>query len=43
MRHEVYIIGCYTLYNEELVIVKLDPQVNKEDFGELKSALRAFF
>jgi hypothetical protein len=41
--HEVFVTGCYTLYNEDLAIVKLDPPVNKEDFGELKTTLRSFF
>jgi hypothetical protein len=32
-----------TLYNEDLAIVKMQPPVNKEDFGGLKTALRTFF
>lgn len=35
--------GCYTLVNEDLVIMKLHPPVHKDDFDELKVALRAFF
>jgi len=40
--HKVFVMGCYTVYNEDLAIMKLDPLVNK-DFGELKTALRSFF
>lgn len=43
LRHEVFMTGCYNAFNEDLAIVKLEPQVNKEDFGELKLALRVFF
>ncbi|XP_066387412.1 uncharacterized protein [Miscanthus floridulus] len=41
--HEVYISGCYTLYNEDLAIVRMNPPVHKDDFEELKTALRTFF
>lgn len=41
--HEVFVTGCYTLYNKDLVIVRLQPAVNKEDFDSLETALRAFF
>lgn len=43
LRHEVFITGCYTLYNEDLAIVKLQPPVHKDDFSDLKTALRSFF
>lgn len=35
--------GCYTAYNEDMAIVKLQPWVHKEDFADLESALRTFF
>lgn len=40
---EVYVMGCYTLANEDLAIVKLEPRVHSEDFASLASALRTFF
>lgn len=43
LRHEVYVAGCYSLHNEDLAIVKLQPPVHKDDFASLDSALRAFF
>jgi hypothetical protein len=43
LRQVVFITGCYTLYNEDLVIVHLQPPVHKDDFEELKSALHTFF
>ena len=43
LRHEVYVTGCYTLSNENLAIVKLQPQVHKDDFASVESALRYFF
>jgi hypothetical protein len=43
LHEEVFITSCYTLYNEDLAIVKMQPPVNKEDFGELKTMLRTFF
>lgn len=43
LRHEVFVTGCYTLYNEDLAIVRLQPPVNKDDFDNLATALRAFF
>jgi hypothetical protein len=43
LRHEVFMTGCYTLYNEDLAIVKLRPSVHKDDFGSLATALRTFF
>ena len=43
LRHEVCVTGCYTLYNEDLAIIKLQPLVHKEDFEHLKTALRTFF
>jgi len=27
LRHEVFVYGCYTLYNKDLVIVKLQPSI----------------
>ena len=42
-RQKVYITGCYTLLNEYLAIVKLDPPVNKADFKDLAEGLRTFF
>lgn len=41
--HDVYITRCYTLYNEDLAIVRMQPPVHKDDFGELKAVLRTFF
>jgi hypothetical protein len=32
LRQEVFITGCYSLLNEDLAIVKLDPPVDKADF-----------
>ena len=43
LRHEVCVTGCYTLYNEDLAIIKLQPSVHKEDFEHLKTALRTLF
>ncbi|XP_066325403.1 uncharacterized protein [Miscanthus floridulus] len=43
LRHEVYVAGCYSLHDEDLAIVKLQPPVHKDDFASLDSALRAFF
>ena len=43
IRQEVFVIGCYTLYNEDLAIIKLQPPVSGDDFGEVKTALRSFF
>lgn len=43
LRHEVYITRCYTLYNEDLAIIRMQPPMHKEDFDELKAALRTFF
>lgn len=43
LRHEVFVTGCYLAYNEDLAIVKLQPSVRKEDFGDLEAALRTFF
>lgn len=41
--HEMFVTGCYTAYNEDLAIVKLQPWVHKEDFTDLESTLRTFF
>lgn len=35
--------GCYTLYNEDLAVVKLEPPVSKDDFEMVESALHTFF
>lgn len=43
LRQEVYITGCYTLCNEDLAIMKLDPPVDKVDFKNLAEGLRTFF
>jgi hypothetical protein len=43
LHHEVYVTGSYTLYNEDLAIMRLEPLVHPEDFEELKTALRSFF
>ena len=40
LHHEVYVTGCYTLSNEDLAIVKLQPQVHKDNFASVESALR---
>lgn len=41
--HEVFMTGCHSLHNEDLVIIKLQPAVNKDDYSELAEALRSFF
>ncbi|XP_066372399.1 uncharacterized protein [Miscanthus floridulus] len=41
--HEVSVIGCYSLYNKDLAIVRLEPKVHKDDFGPLATELRKFF
>ena len=41
--HDVFVSGCYTLYNKDLAIVKLQPSVHKDDFASLATALRTFF
>lgn len=45
LHQEVYLTGCYTLYNEDLAIMKLNPPVNKsrEDFKNLADGPRVFF
>jgi len=43
LRQEVFITGCYMLYNEDLAIVKLNPPVDKRDFKDLAKELRTFF
>lgn len=43
LRHEVFVIGCFNQYNEDLAIIKLEPAINKEDFDQLATALRSFF
>jgi hypothetical protein len=43
LHQEVYITRCYTLYNEDLAIVKLNPPVDKVDFKFLAEGLRMFF
>lgn len=35
--------GCYSLANEDLAIMKLEPRVYSEDFDSLATALRSFF
>lgn len=35
--------GCYTLVNEDLAIMKLEPKVHPKDFASLATALRSFF
>ena len=43
LRQEVFITGCYTLCNEDLAIIKLNPPVDKRDFKDLAKELRTFF
>lgn len=43
LRHEVFLIGCYSLNNEDLAIVKLQPPVHKDDLTLLAKELRKFF
>jgi len=43
LRQEVFVTGCYSLCNEDLAIVKLNPPVDKADFKHLAEALRTFF
>jgi hypothetical protein len=43
LRHEVYVSSYYTLYNEDLAIVRLQPAVHKDDFDSLATTLRGFF
>jgi hypothetical protein len=39
----VFIIGCYTLYNEDLAIININPPVDKRDFKDLAKELCTFF
>lgn len=43
LHHEVYVTGCYTLYNEDLVIVKFNPPVDTADFKKPAEGLHTFF
>lgn len=43
LHHEVFVMGCYTAYNEDLAIVRLRPAVHKDDFESLSTAVRSFF
>lgn len=43
LRYEVYVTGCYTLANEDLAIIKLNPPVHKDDFRPLATELRHYF
>jgi hypothetical protein len=43
LRQEVFLIGCYSLANEDLTIVKLDPLVDKDDFKFITTELHRFF
>lgn len=43
LRQEVFVTGCYSLLNEDLAIVKLDPPVHKVDFKDLAEGLRTLF
>jgi len=43
LRHEVFVTSCYTLHNEDLAIVRLEPKVHKDDFSLLAIELRKFF
>lgn len=43
LHHEVYVTGCYTLYNEDLAIVKFSPPVDMADFKKLAEGLHTFF
>jgi len=35
LRYEVYLTGCYSQGNVDLAIMKLQPAVDKEVFGEV--------
>lgn len=39
----MYVTGCFSQHNEDLVIIKLQPAVHKDDFAELDTALCSFF
>jgi len=43
LRHEVFVTSFYTLSNEDLAIIKLWPQVHKDDFGDLATEIRSLF
>jgi hypothetical protein len=43
LRYEVFVTGCYTKYNEDLAIMRMQPPVRKDDFREVKAALETFF
>lgn len=42
LRHEVFMAGCFSQYNEDLATVKLQPFVHKDNFDSLTMALRSF-
>lgn len=41
--HEVFMAGCFSQYNKDLVTMKLQPSVHKDDFDNLSTALCSFF
>ena len=43
LHHEVFVTGCYTLFNEDLAIAKLTLLVHKDDFKPLAKELKVFF
>lgn len=43
LRQEVYVMGCYSLYNEDLAIMRLNLPVDKADFELITEGLRTFF
>lgn len=43
LRREVFVTGCYTLFNEDLAIAKLTPPVHKDDFKFIAKELKVFF
>jgi hypothetical protein len=38
----VFVTGCYSPFNEDLAIIKLEPPVHKDDFGLLSKELKIF-
>jgi len=43
LRHEVFVTRCYSPFNEDQAIIKLDPLVHKDDFNLLSKELKVFF
>lgn len=43
LRHEVFVTGCYSAFNKDLAIIKLELPVHKGDFDLLTIELKSFF